>query len=286
MIMTVYITDICAALCPAEADIGRADAARTARVKSAVFDKLGVDAPHPARSSLSRAGRITRRTALIAAVLAALLGATAYAVASFTLNRRDVAPGESVTGYWTYVDENGAITESQKLTYPNAGMVFTFSGPESAYNKPEFRCFYLPCDPTEGFTDENGWTTHLTGTQPTGHSFPYYITASNVPTAKHQYVINGRAEPVEETDWGVWHVLKITSDYSECSDMFRYDNDRVNYILLFDAERGYFVKICGTSDLETLEQIAREMEIRESAEPYTPNTAMSESISILEPGRG
>ncbi len=32
------------------------------------------------------AGRITLRTALIAAVLATLLGATAYAVANFTLN--------------------------------------------------------------------------------------------------------------------------------------------------------------------------------------------------------
>lgn len=283
--MTVYITDICAALCPAEADMGRPDAARTARVKSAVFDKLGVDAPATARRAAARAGRITRRTALLAAVIAALLGATAYAVASFTLNRRDVEPGESVTGYWTYVDETGAITESQKLTYPNAGMVFTFSGPEAAYNKPEFRCFYLPCDPTEGFTDENGWTSYLTGTPPTGHSFPYCITASNVPTDKHQYVINGRAELVEETDWDAWHVLKVTSDYSGCSDIFRYDNDRVNYILLFDAERGYFVKLSGTSDMETLEHIAREMEIRESAAPYTPNTAVSESISILESGR-
>ncbi len=287
MIMTVYITDLCAALCPADVDIGRVDALRTARVKSAVFDKLGMDAPGAANApkAPSRRMRKSARVALIAAVIAALLGATAYAVSAFTLNRRDVEPDEVVTGYWTYLDETGAVAESQKWSYPHAGMVFTFSGADSAYNKPEFRCFYLPNEPTEGITDENGWTTNLAGTPPTGHSFPYCITASNVPAGNCQYVINGKAELVDETDWGAWHVMKITSDYSE-HDGFEFDNDRVNYIILFDAARGYFVNIRGTSDMETLDHIARDMEIRESATPYSPNPNLSETIAILEPGRG
>lgn len=287
MIMTVYITDLCAALCPADVDIGHADALRTARVKSAVFDKLGMDAPGAASApkAPSRRMRKSARIALIAAVIAALLGATAYAVSAFTLNRRDVEPDEVVTGYWTYLDETGAVAESQKWSYPHAGMVFTFSGADSAYNKPEFRCFYLPNDPTEGITDENGWTTNLAGTPPTGHSFPYCITASNVPAGNCQYVINGKAELVDETDWGAWHVMKNTSDYSE-HDGFEFDNDRVNYIILFDAARGYFVNIRGTSGMETLDHIARDMEIRESATPYTPNPNLTETIGILEPGRG
>lgn len=284
--MTVYITDVCSGLCPVNVDIGHTDAERTERIKSAVFDKLGIVETSSANiKPAAHAGRITLRTALIAAVLAALLGATAYAVANFTLNRRDVEPEETVTGYWMYVDDTGAVTESQKWSYPHAGMVFTFSGTDSDYNKPEFRCFYLPNDPTEGITDEDGWTTSISGTPRSGNSFPYCITASNASIDNSQYVINGKAELVEETDWGVWHVMKISSDYSMC-DGYNFENDRVNYIILFDAVRGYFVNIRGTSDMETLEHIAREMEIRESDMPYVPDTTVSESIGILEPGRG
>lgn len=285
--MTVYISDLCAALCPVDVTIGEENAARTMRIKAAVYENLGMAAPgaRKPRSSATRRMRKSVRTALIAAAIAALLGVTAYAVANFTLNRRDVKADEVVTGYWTYVDETGAVTESQKWSYPYAGMVFTFSGPKTAYNKPEFRCFYLPNEPTEGITDTDGWTSQLAGTPPTGHSFPYCISASNVPTGNSQYVINGEAELVEETNWGKWHVMKITSDYSACEG-FNFENDRVNYIILFDAARGYFVNIRGTSDMETLEHIAREIEVRESTTPYTPNPTMTESIGILEPGRG
>lgn len=287
MTVTVYISDLCAALCPADVTIGEENAARTARIKAAVYENLGMAAPgarKPGRIATRRM-RKSVRAALIAAAIAALLGATAYAVTSFTVNRCEVEAGEGVTGYWTYVDENGAVTESQKWSYPHAGMVFTFSGSETVYNKPEFRCFYLPNEPTEGITDADGWTSRLAGTPPTGHSFPYCITASNVSTGNSRYIINGKAELVDESDWGTWHVMKITSDYSAC-ESFYFENDRVNYIILFDAVRGYFVNICGTSDMETLEHIACEIEVRESATPYAPDTAMSETIGILEPGRG
>lgn len=83
----------------------------------------------------------------------------------------------------------------------------------------------------------------------------------------------------------VWHVMKITSDYSECEG-FHFENDRVNYIILFDAACGYFVNSRGTSDMETLEHIACEIEVCESATPYTSDPAMTESIGILEPGKG
>lgn len=127
--------------------------------------------------------------------------------------------------------------------------------------------------------------TQLDGTPQSGNSFPYCITASNASTGNSQYVINGEVELVDETDWGAWHVMKISSDYS-MHDGFNFENDRVNYIILFDATRGYFVNICSMSDMETLEHIAREMEIRESDMPYVPDTKISASIGILEPGRG
>ena len=118
----------------------------------------------------------------------------------------------------------------------------------------------------------------------TSAELPYIITSGSVPTTyKAQYVLSGKAEIVEETDWGVWHVQKITSDYSE-SEMFAW-MDKANYILLFDAERGYLLTVKGTSDMETLEHIARELEVRESDTPNPPSD-VAETISILEPGRG
>ena len=104
----------------------------------------------------------------------------------------------------------------------------------------------------------------------TSAELPYIITSGSVPTTyKAQYVLSGKAEIVEETDWGVWHVQKITSDYSE-SETFAW-MDKANYILLFDAERGYLLTVKGTSDMETLEHIARELEVRESDTPNPPS---------------
>lgn len=281
--MKVYITDICGDICPENVTIGAADEARTARIKAAVFESIGAAAPE---KKGARRAKKTVRTLLLAAAIATLLTATAYAVASFTMDRRDVPAGETVSGYWTFVDEDGNITDQQKLSYPEASMVFTFTGPEEAHNKPELRCFWLPSEPRYGITDEDGWTSYLTD-EGSGDSIPYLIGISCVPTTyKAQYVLSGKAEIVEETDWGAWHVQKITSDYSE-SEMFGfYENNRANYILLFDAERGYLLTVKGTSDMETLEHIAREIEVRESDTPYEAYTDVAETISILEPGRG
>lgn len=287
--MKVYITDICSALCPTQVDIGREDSARSARIKATVFENIGESAPNRVRRSPARARRVkkTLRTALIAAALAALMGATAYAVVSFAMERRDVKAGEGVTGYWTYVSDTGEITEQQKISFKYASMVLSFTGPDGGGNKPELRCFWLPSEPTGGVTDPDGWTSYLTGTVgASGNSFPYIVSVSNVSTGNAKSVINGSAELVQESDWGAWHVLEITSDYSECRELFNYENDTVNYILLFDAQRGYLVTICGTSSMETLKHIARELEVRESDTPYTPDTSITETIGQLEPGRG
>ena len=103
--MKVYITDICGDICPENVTIGAADEARAARIKAAVFENIGAAAPekkgHAPREK-------TVRTLLLAAAIATLLTATAYAVASFTMNRRDVpaerpspAAGRSWTGTGT-----------------------------------------------------------------------------------------------------------------------------------------------------------------------------------------
>lgn len=277
--MKIYITDICAGLCPENVDIGTPDAAAAARIQDAVFSNLGI-AP---RNEINKPVRKTLRTLLIAAVLACLLTVTAYGVVTYVMSRREIPAGETVTGYWTRVDESGETIENQKITFPYASLLFSFQGTGEHRNQPELRCYWLPSEPTGGITDEDGWTSYLTD-EGAGDSIPYLIQVCNVPEYKLQYVISGKAEVVAEENWGDWHMQAITSDYSGINGFVTYK--QANFVLLFDAERGYLVKIVGTDDLDTLLHIAREIEVRESDTPYTPFEGMAEDIGILEPGRG
>lgn len=151
---------------------------------------------------------------------------------------------------------------------------------------PEFRCFWLPCEAKAGITDTDGWTRYLQGRGESDIDFPYLITVANVRVDGSQYVINGDAQVIKEESWGAWHITEITSDYSSCRDYFHYPDNRVNYILLFDETRGYLVQISGTSDMETLEHIAQELEVRPSATEYIPKPNGSSTIGMLEPGNG
>ena len=104
--MKVCITDICGGCCPENAVIGTEDRELTERIKSRVFEHIGVQPPKKAQEGRKRR---TLRTVLLAAAIAAMLSVTAYAVASFTMNREVIPAGEGVTGRWTYAGADGSI---------------------------------------------------------------------------------------------------------------------------------------------------------------------------------
>ena len=109
--------------------------------------------------------------------------------------------------------------------------------------------------------------------------------ASNVRAGNHRRIINGEVTTVKEEIWGDWQVTELTSDYTHCTQHWAYE--RANYVLLFNSEQGWLVMVSGTDDLETLEHIARELEIRDSGEPaFSGEDSAIESIGILDPGRG
>ena len=58
----------------------------------------------------------------------------------------------------------------------------------------------------------------------------------------------------------------------------------VNYVILFSEEYGYLLTISGTADFETLEHIARELEIDVTDELYEYDPDFN--IGILNLGRG
>ena len=262
--------------CPVQVELSGGDRDLARRIQGQVWDKIGAARPRPPVK--------LGRTLLLAAALTLLLGTMAYAISGFFMNaeQRDPA-GPAVHGRWLMLSESGEVLTDRKEAADNAGLVLSFSGPEAGGMKPEFRCFYLPSEPSYGWTDEEGWTFYLTDEHGEEEgSLPYIICAGNVEPGVVRYTISGDTRIVKESQWGDWQVLEISADTSGIPYMgYR----EANYVLLFDQSRGWLVRVTGTLDLETLEHIARELEIRESDTPFEPS-GYSELLSSLDPARG
>lgn len=274
--MKLYISDICSLCYPDSVDLGVRDEAAAERIKDSVMSRV------TPRSFAQPRRKNFVRVALIAAVIAALFSVSAYAVYHYSLHKEQ--PDTPPSGTWRYYDSAGNLTKEQTLSFPYAGLVFTFSGPGEAYHPPELRAFYLPSEPYFGTTDAEGWTQYLSDPGE-GASIPYVISVRSVETGGTKYVLSGRPTVVKEEYWGGWYVLELSSDYSD-TDGYVYENDIANYILLFDEARGYLVTVSGTSDLETLEHIARELEVRESVRPNVSSSSQDISIGCIDVGRG
>ena len=224
------------------------------------------------------------RILLLAAALTVLLGTAAFAVSEFAIraqNRTDADPPMPVR--WLMISESGEVLMDVKDVVSGPGVVLSFTGPEETRRLPEFRCFYLPSEPNFGWTDKEGWTRYLTderGKDMTG--LPYIIEAQCVEPGVTRLVIHGEAQLVQETRWGDWQVLEYHSDYRNIRP---WSYEEANFVLLFDQVRGYLVQVKGTLELEELEHIAREMEIRESEELFQPS-GFSEMLASIDPARG
>ena len=275
--MQIRISDLMDACCPENVELGAEDKDMAGRINESVMAKIGVGQPRSKRTA-----KKPLRTLLLVAVLATLMGSAAYAVSGWFMNLRKTETAE--TGYWRELDEQGKILNEHKASFPDAGMVLTFEGPAERRNQPEFRCLYLPSEANFGFTDAEGWTTYLSD-QGEGSDIPYIISAGNVRAGNHKRIINGEVTLIKEEERDNWHVTGLTSDYTDCT--MRWNYERANYVLLFNSEEGWLVMVSGTDDPDTLEHIARELEIRDSGEPaFAGEDAAVESIGILDPGRG
>ena len=257
--MKTRITDLVSDCCPEAVLIGEHDEALASRIEAKVQTRLG-----PAEANTRSRGKLPRAF-LLAAVLILAIGTVAFAIAESTISvRKPSAEDELVTGfrYEEVVDDK--VNNSWILVYPDAGMVFTFSCPEEITYTPEFRCFWLPQEATEGITDEEGWTTRLFCD--VGDAIPYSISTIEYVRDGTQLVLSGDVDIVKEEQLDTWQLLEVTSD---CSKLIFPKYDRANYILLFQETTGYLIVISGELDMETLEHIAYEMEVRESSAPRT-----------------
>ncbi|HIR85897.1 MAG TPA: hypothetical protein IAC00_02020 [Candidatus Limivicinus faecipullorum] len=279
--MQIRITDLTEGCCPERAEPGKRDAELVRRIERVVFIKLNMD-----RRRLRRRNII--RTVLIAAVIAALMTVTAFAAGLFSMERHKVEEGEEVSGYWRFYDKEGNLTEQQEWTYPEASIVFTFYGPEEEYNMPEFRFGWLP-EEGEHYEEQKsmseGWM-YSYGLMCQCDIIPCQAGVMSVPVNGYRGVLNGEATVLKEEVWDCWDVTEIQVDYSNCTTV-RWPKP-VNYIYMFDQERGYLAYVRGCDGMETLEKIARNMEIRESEAPDPGYGSPLDEIQIgtFDLGRG
>lgn len=271
--MKLKISELCSGCCPENVTLGTADAELAARIKAKTLKKIGVQ---PSRR------RVGVRTLLLAAAIAAFFGSAAYAIVRYSMNFQDVQDqGEVVSGRVLEISTDGEVLSDQTFYFPYASMVLSFTGPDESYNSPEFKANYLPSEPTNA-VGRDEWTTYLCN-DGKGSIMPYLITAENVDTGNSKGVLNGKTEIVKQENRDGWEITEISSDYTECQSFCSWES--VNYIFMFDPERGYLVRVSGTDSMETLEKIAENLEIRESDMPPF-ESPFSEEIGILDLGRG
>ena len=272
--MKIHVSDISSLCFPENVNISRDDSELRGKIKARVRENIGeTKCTHRSR---------TLRTVLIAAAVAAILTTAAFAISMCSITPEMTQ--DAVSGHRIELDENGSTLNDQKIDFPDAGMVLRIEGPQEQYNVPQFRCFWLPSEPNAGVTDSHGWTSYL-GNTGEGASIPYVISVSNVNSGDVRYVLNGDVEVISEEHMNNWYILKLTSDYTGTG--FVFENNRANYILMFDEVRGFLLKIEGTLDMEVLEHIAEEIEITENNVPQSERyNSYAEDIGYIDLGRG
>ena len=218
------------------------------------------------------------RVALIAAILAALMMGTAYALGLFTMEVRTPEKGEELTGHYTYYDQalQQNVTEEHDLT--KSPLVLQFTG-EGEIHKVLFRPNWLP-EAQVGYTyeryhDENAedwfwYDTCFFDRSQGGKGVLYQIQCNYTYPGFTCYMSGESARVVKEEDWGKLHITEI-EQHTLYKDK---DGSTVvhRFVLMFNSAEGWFISIGGGADFETLEHIARELEVRSLDEIADPGS--------------
>lgn len=213
--------------------------------------------------------------ALVAAVLVTLLTATAYALGLFRLNKNHIPEEVTVHGEWIERDSEGNITHVQNMDYTNTNLTFTYDC-EGTPRYVEFKPGWLPIPGNTPGADQGGWYSYFGNDGNSASSqIPYKIECFYAVPG-YQLVMMFESEITEETTWNGYEVTKLVNHNPVWGDD--------NYILLFSPEHGYMIRVGGGLDMETMERIAKDLEVRITDEEvkYNPDY----NIGILNVGRG
>ena len=240
----------------------------------------------------------TVRVMLIAAVVTALLGATAYAAGIFGLRGREVPPEESFPMHFgTEWDE---AYGTWKGTY-----ALEFESPETC-RPVRYRFGWLPEDLDYLYyeKDAEGWVKRWDW-KPGCDDIPWGEHAEAVQKGKDLFFvsdmyyapqfINGGAllllnqvpDEITEETWG-----ELSVQIFSCSGWRDWQtgetgifDEPVNHVLLFHPELGWIFSIRGTLPMEDLVKIARELEV-EQTEGLVEQSQFENPYDLFDAGQG
>ena len=269
MALKMNWTDLAAECCPEVWDEKDLDRETAERIRSRVMEKSGV-APRNSADWRRRFG-----VTILAAALVLAFTVTAFATGLLPPGMRKVDPGEQITGSWTVHCPDGTELE-QTMSYPDAGYVFRYEGEAADAVRVLFRVGWTPWDPEgrEVFTNtfNREWDEERNPDKiPLIINIHYYIPGFT-------WVLDGPCELVKEETWEKYRVWEISVNWTPDT------LSEQHYVLLFDDEGGYMISVAGTEDYETLERVAKSLEIMETNRPV--ETSLDENVGILNIGRG
>ncbi len=218
------------------------------------------------------------RTLLIAALIAALGIGTAWAAGLFTMEIHTPEEDETLLVFQTFYDDARDKDMLVALDLSHSPLVLQFTG-EGDIHRIQFRPGWLP-EAQEGYTyeryrdeDEEDWFWYDTcffDRSRGGAGVEYQIDCHYAWPGFTVYMGGTEAHMVKEEDWGELHITEIEQQ-THYQDP---DGSPVTQrmLLLFSSSEGWFLSIGGRADFETLERIAREMEIRSLEEIAAPPT--------------
>ena len=224
------------------------------------------------------------------------MGVAAYAMGFFSLGHREKKLGESYSIDW--------IGPNEKIVWDNFKYVFEFSGGDEC-NAVQFKEGWLPFPPNEEInswaTDSDGWRRRLVsegaeGVDSTSDNYqPYKIELYYAP----QFVNDGALilldqEPGEiiSEQWGEHQVLKFTA--TSHRDAIKDEalgidiperNLEYYFVIMFSPEQGYAAVVSGTSDMETIEHIAKELTFRQTDE-LIKSSDFKNNCTFIDVGQG
>ncbi len=248
-------------------------------------------------------------TLLVAAIIISLLTGAAYALGIYRVEPWEMKSVPEKAQAWVLMNLVGYEVERWLGDTFTNGFSFRFSG-EEAPHKVEFRPGWLPQEPTFWYYDSNLesdiikqyweeskrlWLQYLLDERQSETDFfpapgihdvgiPYMITVQYAQEDNY-LIFNGRCQIVKHDFWDDYEVYEV---YCEKEIHLPYgvtDSEIVispeNYIELFSLNQGFVITIGGTSDMETLEHIARELEVRTTDEVIEVQPGVSITLNNI-----
>ena len=257
--------------------LGTPDAAMAERVKARVLNELA----RRRKPRILRLRRRLRMTLLVAAVLL-LFGTVAYAAGLFRVEAQELRKDAENPQLWLLHDQSGDEISLFVGDRFERALAFSFSG-DTPPHEVEFRPGWLP---EEMASLQGDWVSRLTAERLCFEGDPNFAPAYDdmtQPMLIESYsmsrfnqggallLIDFTVGAVTEEHWDEQNVDVLYFSASQHFDANPAYNvpERTfvqNYVLLSNPEAGWVVRIGGELDLETLLEVARNLEIRETGE--------------------